>query len=198
MPRASTSQRRTEIADALLTVMTTRGYAGASIQVIAAQAGLSPGLVHYHFRSKEEILLTCLEQLAHLAEQRFDARCTGAVEPWHRLDAWIDAHLERDETTDPRIAAAWAVAGAEALRRRKVRDAYQAILTKSLDQAEQLVAALPRDPMASPVPSRAYAAALLAAIEGGFRIAAGAPDLLPAGSLASSVKKMARGLMAPQ
>lgn len=49
------------------------GLAGATFERIAARAGVSHGLVHYHFRSKDKLLLavcreTCRDQTAALAE----------------------------------------------------------------------------------------------------------------------------------
>ena len=37
--------------------MADRGYERASVTAIAKAAGLTPGLVHYHFHNKKEILL---------------------------------------------------------------------------------------------------------------------------------------------
>lgn len=49
------------------------GLSGATFERIAARAGVSHGLVHYHFRSKDTLLLavcreTCRDQTAALAE----------------------------------------------------------------------------------------------------------------------------------
>ena len=38
----------------LLAVVATNGYERATIQLIAKQAGLAPGLVHYPFKDKRE------------------------------------------------------------------------------------------------------------------------------------------------
>ena len=84
--------RRQQIAQALMSLMATEGYDGATIKSIAQHAELTPGLVHYHFSSKREILLHLLEQL--MAQHR--DKVTSALEaagprPWPRLDALIDA-----------------------------------------------------------------------------------------------------------
>lgn len=56
----NTDARRAEIVEAMLRVMARRGYARASIAAIAEEAGLTAGLVHYHFRNKQAILLLSL------------------------------------------------------------------------------------------------------------------------------------------
>ena len=64
MPRPSnTEERQAQITGALMKVMAKRGYDGASVADIAKAARLTPGLVHYHFKSKQEILLAALRDL---------------------------------------------------------------------------------------------------------------------------------------
>jgi AcrR family transcriptional regulator len=57
-PRRSAVEavRRAQIVDAAITVVAEEGYARASMARIAAQAGLSKGLLSYHFRSKDDLL----------------------------------------------------------------------------------------------------------------------------------------------
>ena len=62
MPRKpNTELRRQQIVDGLLRTIAAQGYTGATIQAIASASGLAPGLVHYHFRDKREILVTLVE-----------------------------------------------------------------------------------------------------------------------------------------
>ena len=69
------------------------GYERASINAIAKAAKLSPGLVHYHFKSKEQILLALADSLAHELQQRVSERLQEVEGPRARVDAWIDALL---------------------------------------------------------------------------------------------------------
>lgn len=68
----NTEARRAEITRALLTVIAQHGYERATIQSIAAQAGLAPGLIHYHFKSKQEILVSLIEMMAGVARARYE------------------------------------------------------------------------------------------------------------------------------
>ena len=45
----NTEERRRQIVDGLRLVMAENGYDGASVQAVAKAAGLTAGLVHYHF-----------------------------------------------------------------------------------------------------------------------------------------------------
>src|SRR5688572_12958697 len=117
----STEVRREQIVAAFRSVMAERTYDGATIAVVAEEAGLTPGLVHYHFESKLEILLALID--AQVAEHaaRVDARVADAGDdPRARLDAYIDAHLATGRGADPDALACWVAITAEALRQPEV------------------------------------------------------------------------------
>lgn len=191
---SNTEERRAEIVEAMLRVMARQGYAKASIAAVAREAGLAPGLLHYHFRTKEEILLALIERLAKSVEARFEAKrprtARGAVH------AWIDAHLAQDERAEPAAVACWVALGNEALYAPDVRAAYVRVIERDRALLEDLV----RDALAAegarPQDARRITAGLLAAVEGAYRLAVLAPDTIPGGSAASTVRQMADGLLA--
>ncbi len=190
-------QRRAQIVEALHVLMAEQGYDGASVAAIARQAGLAPGLVHYHFACKEEILLALVERLADRLGARYDRLLSSASTPWDRLDCWIDAHLAQGEGADSAAVACWVAIGAEAVRRPEVQQAYEAAVRDDLDRGERLVADI-LGPQLEPDDPRRLATALLAAIEGCYRLASGAPNAVPEGFAAPSVRQMARGLLQSQ
>lgn len=53
-------QKRDKVVEAAYKVMAEKGYEKASIKDIANKAGITPGLIHYYFRNKEEILTDLL------------------------------------------------------------------------------------------------------------------------------------------
>lgn len=58
--------RRTQLIEATITTMAEQGYARTTLTQVARVAGLSHGLVNFHFQSKEKLLL---ETLLYLAEE---------------------------------------------------------------------------------------------------------------------------------
>jgi AcrR family transcriptional regulator len=60
--RAEGREARHELLGAALRVFARRGYAQAGVDEIAAEAGYSKGTLYWHFSSKEEVLLTLLEE----------------------------------------------------------------------------------------------------------------------------------------
>ena len=193
---SNTQQRRREITSALALVMAEKGYDGATIGDVARAAGLTSGLVHYHFDSKLEILVAVVEELgeAHLAELDAalgEARGGALAE----LDAYIDVHLATGRTADEKRLLCWIAIGAEAIREPRVRAPYQDILARLTTRLELIIrkgVAAERFEVAD---ARAAAVALLATIQGYFGIAGAARALIPAHSAAPALKTMARGLL---
>jgi len=195
MPRPSnTEERRQQIVAGLLKVMSERGYERASVAEIAKAAGLGPGLVHYHFRGKQEILLTLVEQLAAQARQRVDARLARVKRPDARaqVDAFLEAYLATGDDAAPSAVASWVVISAEAIRQPEVRAVYEQVVRADLKRLTSLVAAVVGQRKAP-----ALAAGLFAAVQGYFVLSASVPGLVPTGSAASTVKRMAAGLLGP-
>lgn len=192
MPRPSnTDERREQITRGLLKVMSLKGYEGATIQDIARAARLSPGLVHYHFGSKAEILEALIDTLLASHFELVDQAVAAAgPRPLDRLDAMIDVHLATGSTAKPELLALWVLLGGEALKSKAVRERYAA----GLAELRRRLVALLRAVKAG-VEAEAAAAGLLAAIEGYFVVAATARELVPRGSAARTVKRMARGLL---
>jgi TetR/AcrR family transcriptional repressor of bet genes len=190
--------RRAQIVDGMLAVMHERGYDGATIQAIGKAAGLTPGLVHYHFASKHEVLIALIALLTGQLEARYRARSEGARTPEERLFAFIDAHVALGQGADPRAVAAWNVIGSEALRHADVRALYRAALARSLLEMRGLVRACLQAEGRVTREATRIAAALLSAIEGAYRVAAVQPKQLPRGYAAPMLRKIAQSLVLAQ
>jgi TetR/AcrR family transcriptional repressor of bet genes len=194
---SNTEHRRTQIADALLAVMARRGYDGASITAIAKHARLAPGLVHYHFESKREILIEAVRLLAgrHLAI--LDGALAAAEAPPGQLAAFVEVHLGLGAHADPGALACWVSIGGEALRERRVQVEYERALAAI---AARLIAIIERgvaERSFAAVEPAACAAALVAVVQGYFAVAATARGVIPSGSAATCALRMAEGLLRP-
>lgn len=186
------AQRRAEIVDGLQAVMALHGYEAASVAEVARAAGLTTGLVHYHFKSKQKILLALVERLGEGVEKRLTTRLTKAEGPRAKLEAVLDVHLARGQG-DPAALACWVAIGSEAIRQPEVREAYSAVLRRRLELLSTLLREALAEADQPTRDARAGAAGLSAAIEGYFQLAAAAPDLVPRGSAARSAKRMLAG-----
>jgi len=191
MPRPpNTEHRREQIVVGMLHVLAEHGYEGASTQRIAHAAKLTPGLIHYHFGSKQEILLALVELLARLAVQRVKMHRARAQDDRARLHAFLDAMLQLGTGANPEAVAAWVAITAEAIREPKVARAVRAVLDSWQRELHRLCEPLGQNRRAA---TRA-AAALLAFVQGCFVQAAVAPESIPSGSAAPAARAIADAL----
>jgi AcrR family transcriptional regulator len=66
--KASRPVRRQQLIDATIAVLARKGYSALTVADVAKTAGLSVGIINFHFESKEKLLAACL---THLAEEYY-------------------------------------------------------------------------------------------------------------------------------
>ena len=98
--------RRKQLVEAAIAAIHEHGFANATVARIAAQAGISAGMVHHYFKDKDELLFATMRHL--LAELRADAveRLSRTNGPTGRIRAIIDACFG-DAQFDERVFSAW-------------------------------------------------------------------------------------------
>jgi AcrR family transcriptional regulator len=75
-------------------VLGERGYEGATLSRIGAAAGILPGSLYHHFKSKEDLFVTVHAEGFKQLNEAVDSALAGAVkDPWSRLEAACAAHL---------------------------------------------------------------------------------------------------------
>lgn len=179
-------------------VMAKRGYDGASIADIAKAARLTPGLVHYHFKSKQEILLAALRELIVHHDATLETRLAAvAGDPVEEVAAFIDFHLGLGADADPEVLACWILLSGEALREPKVRVQFEKAIETTVKRLAAVIQAGVDQRVFRCESSAPAASALVAAIQGYFVLAATARKVIPKGSAAASTKQMADGLLRP-
>ncbi|MBO3088717.1 TetR/AcrR family transcriptional regulator [Cellulomonas dongxiuzhuiae] len=75
MNRLPVAERREQLIEAALTVASREGIDGATVRAVAAEAGVSLGVVHYCFRDKDELL----RAMAHTITERNLGRGVAAM-----------------------------------------------------------------------------------------------------------------------
>lgn len=187
-------ERRQQIVEATLRVMARTGFDGASVQAIAKEAGLAAGLLHHHFGSKGEILHALLDHLEALVRARHDALAARRRGAWGRLEAWIDAHLAQGEGAEPDAVAAWVWIGAQSLKDDELRERYQAVVRRRLEELMALLHEVAREHDAR-VDVPGLAITTLAAIEGYYQLAA-STTVVPPGTAAPELRRTLRRVLA--
>ncbi|MCC6806276.1 MAG: TetR family transcriptional regulator C-terminal domain-containing protein [Deltaproteobacteria bacterium] len=196
MPRPSnTDERRAQIVAGMRHVIAKVGYERASVADIAKAARLTPGLVHYHFKSKLEILEVLTSELVRerAAQLRDKLASAGAAD--RALDVFIDHYLRPGKDADPEALACWIVLSAEALREPKIKRAVALSVHETVAQVEDILRAGIAAKVFKKSDTGAAAAALVALIQGYYIVAATAEGATPRGTAAETAKKMMRGLL---
>ena len=62
--KASRTVRRQQLIDATIEVLARKGFSALTVSDVAKAAGLSVGIINFHFESKEKLLSACLSSLA--------------------------------------------------------------------------------------------------------------------------------------
>ncbi|MFM2417111.1 MAG: hypothetical protein RL385_1834 [Pseudomonadota bacterium] len=184
--KSNTEERRAQIVEAMLHVIAHHGYEGATVQLIAAQAGLSPGLIHYHYADKREIVVALVHALGQQATLRFEAASAGAKGAEACVKAYIDTRLGLGRGGQADAVAAWVAIGAEAIRQPQIRQAYQDAIGKELALLRTLIGdwlleeGKPRSAAAEIAP------VLMAFVEGAFQLSTAARRVMPKGYAAEA------------
>ena len=74
-------------------VLGERGYEGASLAKICAAAGILPGSLYHHFRSKEDLFVNVHAEGFRQLNEAIDSALAEETDPWGRLEAACAAHL---------------------------------------------------------------------------------------------------------
>jgi AcrR family transcriptional regulator len=126
------AQTRARLLDAAARIYARRGFDGATLDEIAADAGLTKGAVYDHFGSKEKLLLALLDEhlAAQIAEQiaLFDPSKATAERPRAGADRWM-AELEENPDAFRLFVESWVHAQRDADLRGRVAagmDAWRA------------------------------------------------------------------------
>ncbi len=198
MPRKSSKERRAEIVDALLRVMADQGYAKATTAKIAEEAGLTQGLIHYHFKSKQEVLLELLKRIIDEQQQALVDESVDAKNDWDRVVAFITVHLRPEENADPHTVASWVTITAEAIRQPEVGEVFTqsvADLQAPLAEAISNGVASGEFQLNESIGPAAAAAAIMSLIQGYYNLGVTARQVIPKGTAFDSALSMARGLL---
>ncbi len=195
MSRSSNTElRRKQIVQGLMAIMAEDGYDGATIPLIAKAAGLTPGLIHYHFNNKQSILIALIDHLNDSVQKRF-LELTKKNDGAEQLRAFIQAYVGLGKGSDARAVACWIAIGAEAVRQSEVRTAYQRVTKIQLNILEEICARALSDAGRPIKQKREIALGIICAIEGAYRLLVSAPELIVPGFAVRTITKMAFGLI---
>lgn len=156
---------RRQILDAAARVFAKRGYSGASIGEIAAEAGFSKGALYWNFASKEELLFALLDELDGRLRTliSFSAAAPGGEDITPELSRDLSAVLDQARE----VVMLFHEYSALAVRDPKVAERYAARNARLRRELAASIAAHHEAKGAPPaVPAEHIATAVIALVDG--------------------------------
>jgi TetR/AcrR family acrAB operon transcriptional repressor len=139
----SLADTKTRILDAAARVFARYGYAGASLEQVAADAGMTKGAVYWHFSSKSDLFLALCErsltqQLRSLPSQAHQA--FSAADPIKALAALLQSQFACCEQGEgqPLLFFEFVASSREPAVREKLRETYGKILDGTVTLIKEL------------------------------------------------------------
>lgn len=158
--------RRAQILDAARAVLGRQGYAATSTKDIAREAGVAPGLLHYYFDSKEEILIEVVEGLVREIAASHREAVQSVDDPLEAVANAMDFAAAR--CTGPGFCRLLLDAYSLALSNESVRARLQPLLDETIssteETAEQIKGSLSVPELG--LPMRDLAVAIVGAMDG--------------------------------
>jgi AcrR family transcriptional regulator len=94
MNKRSAEETKESILEAAQLVFTERGYAQASMRIIARAAGTSVGGLYLYFRNKEELYLTLMQDRMRMLNDLTEKALFEVEDPAEALTAFISISIE--------------------------------------------------------------------------------------------------------
>lgn len=137
VPAGYLTERRRQILVAASAVFSRKGVQTATIADVAAEAGVSPGLIYRYFPSKEDLFTFCTSESAQEIEERWNAPPDGSADPLreftelshHTFEQLADPH-EQSHTVLALEHILTAVRNADVAELHLTRENWRSIISK--------------------------------------------------------------------
>lgn len=86
--------RRRQIVDAAIEVIVDEGYGQATLERIAKRAGVSRGLISYHFEGRDDLITAVFAKAYEDGVAYMGPRIAAATSPTTTLGAYIESNIE--------------------------------------------------------------------------------------------------------
>lgn len=142
MKRTTVEERRAEILEITCQVVIERGFAATRVSDVANKLGVSTGLIHYHFDSKQQLLAEAFQHAARQEMVSLEEDLTSAPNDVAKLDRVLENYTPGQGDLDWLM---WIDSWGEALRNPAMR-----AISQELDvEATALIDRVIRDGVAN-------------------------------------------------
>lgn len=179
MARKQNPSTRSNLLDAALGVIRTKGYAATSVDDICARASLSKGAFFHHFSSKEDLAVAAANYWSETTGALFaDAAYHAPEDPLERVLAYVELRKQLIQGELPDFTCLVGTMTQEVYETNSViRDACWASISGHADTlVPDIAAAMERYPVAGDFSAESLALHTQAVIQGAFIIAKASGD----------------------
>lgn len=179
MARKQNPSTRSNLLDAALGVIRTKGYAATSVDDICARASLSKGAFFHHFSSKEDLAVAAANYWSETTGALFaDAAYHAPEDPLERVLAYVELRKQLVQGELPDFTCLVGTMTQEVYETNSViRDACWASISGHADTlVPDIAAAMERYPVAADFSAESLALHTQAVIQGAFIIAKASGD----------------------
>jgi TetR/AcrR family transcriptional repressor of bet genes len=137
-PNLIKEARQKQLIEATISSIGRHGYAGTTLNHVAGAAGLSPGIVNFYFKSKDQLLAATLAKLAEEYESFWmSAIEAGRQSPAAGLEAMLEADFHPSICTHEKVVV-WFAFWSEA----QSRPLYKSVVSELEERYHQQTRAL--------------------------------------------------------
>jgi len=141
-PNLIKEARQKQLIEATISSIGRHGYAGTTLNHVAGAAGLSPGIVNFYFKSKDQLLAATLAKLAEEYESFWMAAIEASRQsPAAGLEAMLDADFHPSICTHEKVVV-WFAFWSEAQSRPLYKSVVSELEERYHQQTRVLFAAL--------------------------------------------------------
>lgn len=156
--KTTTLDNREKILQAAFTVLSRQGYENTSIKEIAEEAGVAQGLVHYYFKSKQQLVLAVLAEVCRELELTNAEGSEGAQAAYEKFKSMLNANKDTHALYIQLIAVG--------LHDKELGAGVLNFLTEDHGHIEQIARQVLAEREQDPRPAKAIAAVVEAAVLG--------------------------------
>jgi AcrR family transcriptional regulator len=131
--KSLSGEKAQRIIEAMRASVAKRGTAGSTFERVAREAGVSRGLLHYYFGTKEQLLVEAVRRDCALRMERLQQQLAGA----QTAEAFIDLaaeHLQQTVREDPDFVTLVFELFTLSRRNRDIAAEYAALMRSTRDQ----------------------------------------------------------------
>lgn len=139
--RSLTGEKATRIVDAMRASVAERGTAGSTFDHVAKAAGVSRGLLHYYFGTKERLLVEVVRRDCDVRLEIMDAQLAGAASADDLIARLVES-LDDLVSNDPAFFTLIFELFTLSRRNDEIAASFSELLTRQRDQVAELLGSI--------------------------------------------------------